>query len=48
MLDVAEDADVLALLEVHPDAEREPGVLLQLVGALGPEGLLVHDRDATP
>ena len=34
VLDVAEDGDVLPLLDVHADAQRETSVLLQLVGAL--------------
>jgi hypothetical protein len=42
MLDVREKRQALATLEIHPDAEREPRVLLELLLAPSPESLRVH------
>ena len=46
VLDVGIQRDVLALFEVDPDPEREPRVLLELRGAVGPERAFVHGLDA--
>src|SRR5581483_6252661 len=48
MLDVREERDVLALLEVDPDANGEPRVVLQLPGARRPEGVGVHAATLPP
>ena len=47
VLDVARDGDVLALLEVHADPEREPRVLLELALARRPRTRRRPRLDAT-
>src|SRR5204863_9794161 len=48
VLDVREHDDVLALLEVDTDPQREPRVLLELFYALRPEGVGIHASTLPP